>query len=203
MSTKIRKVRQKSKKYIVYGQDFDRNRIEMLWPDLISQELGILGKDIEVIPNDTQKYMSFMVGDNLVFIDSIQFMAISLNRLASDLLEDGYRYTSGGIVWQEAWIDEKEGCVPASIRWGKTTEKINVLKALWIGVRSPEKPKVPWSLLEDRYVAVGEWLRTPQENMHWALRSGPMSLLQQPWVGLACDIQYDWGGVGLISNIDM
>ena len=41
-----------------------------------------------------ERYMSFMLGDHLVFIDSFQFMSSSLERLASNLPEDAFKYTS-------------------------------------------------------------------------------------------------------------
>ena len=34
--------------------------------------------DINVIPNNMEKYMAFMLGKHLVFIDSLQFMSSSL-----------------------------------------------------------------------------------------------------------------------------
>ena len=37
--------------------------------------------------------MSFMLGNHLIFLDSFQYMAISLERLAGNLPEDAFRYT--------------------------------------------------------------------------------------------------------------
>ena len=56
---------------------------------LIMQELGKLkDKKINCIPNNTEKYISFSI-DNLDFIDSLQFMNASLEKLASNLAKDG------------------------------------------------------------------------------------------------------------------
>ena len=41
--------------------------------------------DINVIPNNMEKYMAFMRGKHLVFIDSLQFMSSSLDKLVSNL----------------------------------------------------------------------------------------------------------------------
>ena len=44
--------------------------------------------DINVIPNNMEKYMAFMLGKHLVFIDSFQFMSSSLDKLVSNLPDD-------------------------------------------------------------------------------------------------------------------
>ena len=50
--------------------------------------------DITVIPNNMEKYMAFMLGKHLVFIDSFQLMSSSLDRLVSNLPDDAFKYTS-------------------------------------------------------------------------------------------------------------
>ena len=53
------------------------------------QGLGKLkNKKINCIPNNTEKYISFTI-DNLDFIDSLQFMNASLEKLVSNLAKDG------------------------------------------------------------------------------------------------------------------
>ena len=54
------------------------------------QEIGKFNLNINVIPTNSEKYMSFMWGKNLVFIDSFQFMASSLKNLASNLPSSKY-----------------------------------------------------------------------------------------------------------------
>ena len=51
----------------------------------IMQQIGNFGLPINVIPNNMEKYMAFMVGKHLVFLDSFQYMASSLDALASNL----------------------------------------------------------------------------------------------------------------------
>ena len=53
--------------------------------------------EINVIPNNMGKYMAFMLGNHLTFIDSFQFMSSSLNKLVSILLNDAFKYTSSEI----------------------------------------------------------------------------------------------------------
>lgn len=64
----------------------------------IMQAIGKIGKekklDINCIPNNMEGYMAFMLGKHLVFLDSFQFMASSLDRLADNLHEDKFKYTS-------------------------------------------------------------------------------------------------------------
>ena len=49
---------------------------------------------INAIPNNIEKYMAFMLGNHLNFIDSFQFMSSSLDKLVSNLPKDDLKYTS-------------------------------------------------------------------------------------------------------------
>ena len=57
--------------------------------------------EINVIPNNMEKYMAFMLGRHLVFIDSFQFMSSSQDKLVSNLPEDASKYTSKEIQDKE------------------------------------------------------------------------------------------------------
>ena len=50
--------------------------------------------DINVFPDNMEKYMAFMLGKHLVFIDSFQFMSSSLDKLVRNLQNDAFKYTS-------------------------------------------------------------------------------------------------------------
>ena len=50
--------------------------------------------DINAIPNNMEKYMAFMLGKHLVFIDSLQFVSSSIDTLVSNLPNDAFKYTS-------------------------------------------------------------------------------------------------------------
>ncbi|CAB3984674.1 Gastrula zinc finger, partial [Paramuricea clavata] len=58
---------------------------------LIMQEIGKFKMNINVVPNNMEKYISFSLGKNLVFIDSIQFMASSLEALVSNLSPEDFK----------------------------------------------------------------------------------------------------------------
>ena len=74
----------------------------------IMQEIGAIVKDYEytnkngkkcqmninVIPNNMEKYMAFMLGNHLTFLDSFQFMSSSLEKLVSNLPKESLNYTS-------------------------------------------------------------------------------------------------------------
>ncbi|XP_060580207.1 uncharacterized protein LOC132736990 [Ruditapes philippinarum] len=52
----------------------------------IMQQIGKFEKKIDVIPNNMEKYMAFMIS-NLIFIDSFQFMSQSLDNLVKNIPE--------------------------------------------------------------------------------------------------------------------
>ena len=45
---------------------------------------------INAISNNMEKYMAFMLGNHLNFIDSFQFMSSSLHRLVSNLPKEAF-----------------------------------------------------------------------------------------------------------------
>ena len=46
----------------------------------------------DVIPNGLEKYMAFILNKNLVFIDSMQFINSSFEKLVKNLSEDYFKY---------------------------------------------------------------------------------------------------------------
>ena len=50
----------------------------------IFSELNKFDLKISVIPNILEKYVTFFIGKNLVFIDSMQFMNSSLDKLVKN-----------------------------------------------------------------------------------------------------------------------
>ena len=58
---------------------------------LIFKELSKFNVKINVIPNGLEKYMSFALNKNLVFIDSMLFMNSSLDKLVKNLSDKDFK----------------------------------------------------------------------------------------------------------------
>ena len=59
---------------------------------LIFNELKNFNVKIDIISNRLEKYMAFMINKNLVFINSMQFMNSSLEKLVKNLADDDFKY---------------------------------------------------------------------------------------------------------------
>ena len=55
-------------------------------------EIGKFDVKIWVIPKGLEKHMAFTINKNLVFIDSMQFMNLSLDALVKNLSDNGFKY---------------------------------------------------------------------------------------------------------------
>ena len=92
----------------------------------IMQEIGAIVKNhaytnkkgekcqmnINAIPNNMEKYMAFMLGNHLTFIDSFQFMSSSLEKLVSNLPRKLFKYTSQVFEGAEFDLMVKKGVYP-------------------------------------------------------------------------------------------
>ena len=67
---------------------------------------------INVIPNNMEKYMAFMLGNHLTFIDSLQFMSSSLDKLVSNLPKDDLKYTSRAFKGRRLELMTRKGVYP-------------------------------------------------------------------------------------------
>ncbi|XP_068704228.1 uncharacterized protein [Montipora foliosa] len=68
--------------------------------------------NINAIPNNMEKYMAFMLGNHLTFIDSFQFMSSSLDKLVSNLPKEALIYTSQKFKGKELDFMSKKGVYP-------------------------------------------------------------------------------------------
>ena len=74
---------------------------------LIFGELSKFNCKVSVIPNGLEKYMSFTLGKNTVFIDSMLFMNSSLDKLVKNLSDDNFKYLSEEFSGKELELVKK------------------------------------------------------------------------------------------------
>ena len=68
--------------------------------------------DINAIPNNMEKYMAFMLGNHLTFIDSFQFMSSSLDKLVSNLPAEALKYTNKKFKGKKFELMTRKGVYP-------------------------------------------------------------------------------------------
>ena len=103
--------------------------------------------NINAIPNNMEKYMAFMLGNHLKFIDSFQFMSSSLDKLVSNLPKDDLIYTSKAFKGRRLDLMSQKGVYPYDFM--DSFEKFN-LKEL------PNKDQF-YSILNDRHITDDEY----------------------------------------------
>ena len=79
---------------------------------LIFRELNKFDCKISVIPNGLEKYMSFTLNSNIVFIDSMLFMNSSLDKLAKNLSDEEFKYLSKEFSGEKLELVKKKGIYP-------------------------------------------------------------------------------------------
>ena len=67
---------------------------------------------INVIPNNMERYMAFMLGNHLTFLDSFQFMSSSLDKLVSNLPRESLKDTSKEFKDEELDLMVRKGTYP-------------------------------------------------------------------------------------------
>ena len=68
--------------------------------------------NINAIPNNMEKYMAFMLGNHLTFIDSFQFMNSILDKLVNNLPKDDLKYTSQVFKGKRLNLMSQKGVYP-------------------------------------------------------------------------------------------
>ena len=75
----------------------------------IFNELDIFDIKIMVIPNGLEKYVTFFWNKNLVFIDSMQFMNSSHDKLAKNLSDNDFKYLIGEFCSLNLELSKQKG----------------------------------------------------------------------------------------------
>ena len=68
--------------------------------------------NINCIPNNMEKYMAFMLGNHLVFLDSFQFMSSSLDNLIKNLPDEAFKYTKKEFEKEQFNLMKQKGIYP-------------------------------------------------------------------------------------------
>ena len=68
--------------------------------------------NINCIPNNMEKYLAFMLGNHLVFLDSFQFMSSSLDNLIKNLPDEAFKYTKQEFKKKQFNLMKQKGIYP-------------------------------------------------------------------------------------------
>ena len=113
----------------------------------IMQEIGAVVKEheytnkkgekcqmnINAIPNNMEKYMAFMLGNHLTFIDSFQFMSSGLDKLVSNLPKQALKFTSQKFQGKKLDLMSQKGVYPYDFMdsFDKFDEKLPLKKEFY------------------------------------------------------------------------
>ena len=64
---------------------------------------------MNVIPNVLERYKAFVINENLVFIDSIQFMNLSLDKIVKNLSDNDFKYLSQKFNTEQLSLVKQKG----------------------------------------------------------------------------------------------
>ena len=103
--------------------------------------------NINTIPNHMEKYMAFMLGNHLTFIDSFQFMSSSLDKLVSNLPKDDLIYTSKVFKCKRLNLMSQKGVYPHDFM--DSFEKFNQMEL-------PNKDQF-YSILNNQHITDDEY----------------------------------------------
>ena len=103
--------------------------------------------NINAILNNMEKYMAFMLGNHLTFIDSFQFMSSSLDKLVSNLPKDNLIYTSKIFKGKRLDLMSQKGVYPYDFM--DSLEKFNQAEL-------PNKDQF-YSILNDQHITDYEY----------------------------------------------
>ena len=103
--------------------------------------------NINAIPNNMEKYMAFMLGNHLTFIDSFQFMSSSLDKLVSNLPKDDIICTSKAFKGKRLVLMSQKGVYPND--YMDSFEKFNEKEL-------PTKDQF-YSILNDQHITDDEY----------------------------------------------
>ena len=100
------------------------NNVEGYDGHIIFKELNNFDNiDIQVIPKSSEKYMSIIINNNIVFINSLQFCKASLDTLAGNLQDSDFKHLMSEFLEDKLKILRKKDAYPCE--WVDSYEKFN------------------------------------------------------------------------------
>ena len=108
---------------------------------LIFCELNKFDVKISVIPNGLEKYMAFFLNKNLVFIDSMQFMNSSLDKLVKNLSDEDFKYLVEELGSENLELLKQKGAYPyeGTISFARFKEKKLPARKCFLALQKQEK----------------------------------------------------------------
>ena len=76
------------------------------------QELDKFNLIINVIPTDWKIYISFNINNNLIFVDTFQFLSSLLDRVVKSLSKDDFKYFSQEFDKNVLYLVKQKGFYP-------------------------------------------------------------------------------------------
>ena len=126
---------------------------------LIFSVLHKFNLKINVIPNGLEKYMAFFLGKNLVFIDSMQFMNSSLDKLVKSFSDEDFKYLVEEFGTENLEILKQEGAYP--YEYMNSFERFNEekLSARKYFFSSTKKGKIDENgKISDSHISINDYL---------------------------------------------
>ena len=90
------------------------------------KELSKFNCKVSAIPNGLENYMSFTLGNNIAFMDSMLFMNSSLDKLVKNLGSEDFTYLSSVFSGEQLELVKKKGVYP--YKYFDSFEKFKELK---------------------------------------------------------------------------
>ena len=126
---------------------------------LIFDELKNFDVKIDVIPNRLEKYMAFFLNKNLVFIDSMQFMNSSLEKLVKILSDNDFKYLAEEFGSKNLELLKQKGAYPyeymdSSKRFGekKLPDKKSFYSSVKDGITGDNGKKLDGHISDEDYL---------------------------------------------------
>ena len=108
---------------------------------LIFNELDKFDIKTDVIPNGLEKYMTFFLNKNFVFMDSMQFINSSLDKLVKNLSDEDFKYLVEKFSSDNLELLKQNGAYPYEYvdSFERFNKKNYLLGTILIALRRMEK----------------------------------------------------------------